>query len=231
MSWLARLKTGKTPDKDASKTTETVFVVSEAPTLASLQKIEGPAAAANDPAPAPTPPPTTRVQQVIAEAGNKLIDIGTVRPAGLSPLLLAASLALDASISAAGTLPGNDPDADCWPDSTAMNGTEIDLFTARLHRFTDKGLTRTDGEVLADRLVIRDRETEDRRSCLECRHLSGFGHTSWRCGNWQAAGVAIRPRDTQLPADLVLQLQHCDGFGDAVAAILPVANGATYPAS
>ena len=227
MSWLARLKTGKTPEKDASKTTETVFVVSEAPTLAPLQKIEGPAAAANDPAPATT----TTVQPVIAEAGNKLIDIGTVRPPGLSPLLLAASLALDASISAAGTLPGNDPDADCWPRSTTMNGAEIDLFTARLHRFTDKGLTRTDGEALADKLVIRDREADDRRSCLECRHLSGYGHTSWRCGNWQAAGVAIRPRDTQLPADLVLQLQRCDGFGDAVAAILPGANGATYPAS
>jgi hypothetical protein len=108
-----------------------------------------------------------------------------------------------------------DPDRWCWPDSTAMNGTEIDLFTARLHRFTDKGLTRTDGEALADKLVIRDRETDDRRSCLECRHLSGYAHTSWRCGNWQAAGIAIRPRDTQLPADLVLQLQRCDGFATA----------------
>ena len=165
--------------------------------------------AANEPA------PTTTVTAVLTESGNKLIDIGTVRPPGLSPLLLAASLALDASISAAGTLPGNDPDADCWPDSTAMTGAEIDLFTARLHRFTDKGLTRTDGEALADKLVIRDRETDDRRSCLECRHLSGYGHTSWRCGNWQAAGVAIRPRDTQLPADLVLQLQRCDGFATA----------------
>ena len=208
MSWLARLKTGKTPERHASKTTETLFVVSVAPTLAPLQKIEGPAAAANDPAPAPT----TTVQAVFAESENKLIDIGTVRPPGLTPLLLSASLALDASISAAGTLPGNDPDADCWPDSTAMNGTEIDLFTARLHRFTDKGLTHTDGEVLADRLVIRDRETDDRRSCRECRHLSGFGHTSWRCGNWQAAGIAVCARDARLPAALVSQFQRCDGF-------------------
>jgi hypothetical protein len=185
MSWLARLKTGKTPEKDASKTTETLFVVSVAPTLAPFQKNEGPTAAANDPAPAPTRP-----RQVIAE--QAMVDIGTVRPAGLSPLLLAASLALDASIVAAGALPGSDPDADCWPHSTAMNGTEIDLFTARLHRFTDKGLTIADGEVLADKLVVRDREADDRRFCMECRHLSGFGQTSWRCGNWQAAGVAIR---------------------------------------
>lgn len=112
-------------------------------------------------------------------------------------------------------LPGNDPERWCWPHSTAMNGAEIDLFEARLHRFTDKGLTRTDGETLADELVIRDRETDDRRLCLECRHLSGYGHASWRCGNWQTAGVAIRTRDTQLPADLVLQLQRCDGFATA----------------
>ena len=199
MSWLARLKAGKTPEKDATKTTETLFVVSVAPTLAPLQKNAGATVAANDPAPAPKP--------IVAA-----VDIGTVRPPGLSPLLLAASVALDASIVAAGALPGNDPNAHCWPHSTAMNGAEIDLFTARLHRFTDKGLTIADGESLADKLVVRDREADDRRFCLECRHLSGVGQTSWRCGNWQAAGIAIRSRDSQLPADLVLQLQRCDGF-------------------
>ena len=199
MSWLARLKSGKTPEKDASKTTETLFVVSVAPTLAPFQKNEGPTAAANDTAPTPTPT-------------KAMVDIGTVRPPGLSPLLLAASLALDASIVAAGALPGSDPDAHCWPHSTAMNGAEIDLLTARLHRFTDKGLTIADGESLADKLVVRDREADDRRFCMECRHLSGVGQTSWRCGNWQAAGVAIRSRDSLLPADLVLQLQRCHGF-------------------
>ena len=178
MSWLARLKAGITPDKDASKTTETLFVVSVAPTLAPLQKNEGATVAANDPASTP----------------------------------IAASLALDASIVAAGTLPDLDPDTFCWPHSTAMNGAEIDLFTARLHRFTDKGLTIADGESLADKLVVRDREADDRRFCLECRHLSGYGQASWRCGNWQAAGVAIRSRDSHLSVDLVLQLQRCHGF-------------------
>ena len=199
MSWLARLKTGKTPEKDASKTAETLFVVFVAPTLAPLNKNEGAPVAANDPVTATLPIPAT-------------FDIGTVRPPGLSPLLLAASLALDASIVAAGVLPGLSPDSYCWPHSTAMNGAEIDLFTARLHRFTDKGLTRADGEALADKLVIRDRETDDRCSCLECRHLSGYGPTSWRCGNWQVAGIAIHLRDTHLPTNLVLQLQRCDGF-------------------
>lgn len=212
MSWLARLKTGKVPDKDASKTTETVFVVSEAPTLVSLQKSAGEVAAANDPAPS-TPPPAPITATV---------EIGTVRPPGLGPKLLAASLALDAQIAAADQFRNSDKNSGtgtdrwCYPNSTAMNSAEIDLFTARLHRFTDKGLTSIVSEALADKLVNRDREGDDRRSCLECRHLSGYGNTSWRCGNWQAAGIATRPRDTQLPADLVLQLQRCDGFASAM---------------
>jgi len=163
-----------------------------------------------DPTPAPakaqaTPPADS--------ASGALIDIGTIRPPGLTPALLAASLALDAQIHAAGALPGN-PDADCWPNSTAMNGAEIDTFTARLARFTAKGLPYA--ESTADRLVTRDRESDDRRLCTECLHLAGYGASSWRCGNWQAAGIAINPRSTQLPADLVQQLQRCPGFAPAI---------------
>ncbi|MFN5940983.1 MAG: hypothetical protein ACK44C_11590 [Polaromonas sp.] len=105
-----------------------------------------------------------------------------------------------------------DPDRWCWPRSSAMNGVEIGTFETRLHKFTEKGLAGKDGEALADKLVLRDREQDDRRVCLECKHFTGHGAGSWRCGNWQAAGVAIRSRDAQLPADLVVQLQRCDGF-------------------
>ena len=105
-----------------------------------------------------------------------------------------------------------DPDRWCWPHSSAMNGVEIDTFTARLHKFTDKGLVRNDGEALADKLVLRDRDQDDRRVCLECKHLAGHGAGSWHCGNWQAAGIALYSRDARLPADLVVQLQRCDGF-------------------
>jgi hypothetical protein len=105
-----------------------------------------------------------------------------------------------------------DPDRWCWPRSSAMNGVEIGTFKTRLHKFTEKGLAGKDGEALADRLVLRDREQDDRRVCLECQHFAGHGAGSWRCGNWQVAGIAIRSRDSQLPADLVLQLQRCDGF-------------------
>lgn len=105
------------------------------------------------------------------------------------------------------------PDADrwCWPHSTAMTGAEIDTFTVRLARFTDKGLSLIDGEALADKLVIRDRESDDRAACLECRHLAGHAG-SWRCANWQAAALATQARDAQLPGDLVRTLQRCGGF-------------------
>lgn len=198
MSWLARLKTGKTPEKDAAKTTETIFVVSVAPTLAPLQKNEGATVAANDPAPTPTPITAT-------------VAIGTVLPPDLSPLLLAASLALDASIVAAGTSDGLDPDRHCWPHTDAMNSQEIDTFTARLHRFTDKGMTLTEGEALADKLVTRDRELDDRRLCLECTHLAGYAQT-FGCRAWQRAAIAIKARDSGLPGDLVRTLQRCDAF-------------------
>lgn len=68
----------------------------------------------------------------------------------------------------------DDLDRWAWPHSTAMAGAEIDRFTARLVRFTDKGLTLDDGEALADKLVTRDREADDRRLCLECTHLAAY---------------------------------------------------------
>lgn len=106
----------------------------------------------------------------------------------------------------------DNPDRWCWPASDAMNTVEIGTFMARMARFTTKGMTIADGEVLVDKLVIRDRDQDDRKVCLECRHIAGHGAGSWHCGNWQASGVAMRSRDAQLPADLVVQLQRCDGF-------------------
>lgn len=98
-----------------------------------------------------------------------------------------------------------------------MTGAEIDTFTARLVRFTDKGLTLDDGEVLADKLVTRDRESDDRRLCLECTHLTGYAAMAWQCRNWQRAGVAIKAREAGLPDDLARKLQRCDGFNGATA--------------
>lgn len=104
-----------------------------------------------------------------------------------------------------------DPDRWCWPHSSAMNTAEIDTFTARLARFTDKGLTLADAEALADGLVQRDREMDDRHLCLECVHLRG-GTGRWYCGNAVLAGIGPHAADAQLTSDLTHQLQRCAGF-------------------
>ena len=148
-----------------------------------------------------------RLQAVLAAPTEGVSAIPERLPSVMSVSTLAVLKKTDASIAVT-----EDLDRWCWPHSSAMNCAEIDTFTERLHQFTDKGLARNDGEALADKLVLRDRDKDDRRTCLECRHLAGHGSVSWRCSNWQLADVAIRSRDAQLPADLVVQLQRCDGF-------------------
>ena len=107
--------------------------------------------------------------------------------------------------------PAPDPDRWAWPHSETMTGREIDTFTVRLHHFTRRGLVALDAERLADKLVTRDREADDRRLCLECVHLAGHAAV-WGCKSWQRSGVAIQARDAQLPGALVQILQRCDGF-------------------
>ncbi len=100
------------------------------------------------------------------------------------------------------------PDRWCWPKSIAMNTREIEAFSARLARFVDMSIIRRDADHLADLLVFRDREEDDRAMCLECIHLSRV----WRCENWQRAGVSLSARDAVISVELVSQLQRCDGF-------------------
>ncbi len=89
---------------------------------------------------------------------------GAIRPPCLTPKLLAASLVLDAQIAASEQFRNSDknhdadPDRYCWPHSSAMNTREIDLYSARLAKFTDMGVPHADAEALADKLVLRDRE-------------------------------------------------------------------------
>ena len=107
----------------------------------------------------------------------------------------------------------DDPDRHSWPHTTAMNTAEIDALTARVHLFTRRGIGGTESEGLADGLVIRDRDGDDRRLCLECQHLRGGGR-SWACNQWRAAGHGA----AGIPADMVMLLQRCDGFkGEAAS--------------
>jgi hypothetical protein len=105
------------------------------------------------------------------------------------------------------------PDRWCWPHSSAMNTTELDTFTERLRQFMQRGMTELEAESLVDGMFIRDREQGDWHSCFECTHLTGSG--SWRCGNWQQAGIAIRAQDAQIAIDYLTLLQRCDGFTKA----------------
>lgn len=104
--------------------------------------------------------------------------------------------------------PTTDPDRWAWPHSSAMNGQELDTLMARQDLFCQRGASAQDAERVADKLVDRDRGEDDRRLCMECRHLRGEG--PYRCGNSQAAGV-----HADLARDLVLTLQRCHGYEDA----------------
>lgn len=142
--------------------------------------------------------------------------VATVRPDSLPSVASVATVSVATAQKQAANDPSavtHDPDRWSWPHSQAMTGREIDTFTARLHHFARRGLAEPDAERLADKLVTRDRDSDDRRLCLECVHLAGHADV-WGCRNWQRAGVATKARDAQLSAALVIQPQRCDGFTD-----------------
>ncbi len=92
------------------------------------------------------------------------------------------------------------------PNGKAANDP-ADIFTARLSLFTGRGLNTDDADDLAQRLMRRDLEQDDRRVCLECRHMSGDVERR-RCSQWRKLWIG----DASMPADLVATLQRCAGF-------------------
>ena len=118
-----------------------------------------------------------------------------------------AEVATVAVANATDTKAANDPAPDsdrwCWPHSDAMTGAEIDRMVLRIERFVVRGLNLSDADALADKLVIRDRDGDERRTCLECANLSRR-----RCGQWQQAGIG----GPEVSVDLVGLLQRCAGF-------------------
>lgn len=195
MSLSALIKKGGL--RGAATATLATSATDEAPTppsvatVATVAVATAPQRAANDPA---------HVQDFDPEAfeeraGIAQFDGGLSRP--------------DAEALAAQGM-ARDPDRHCWPNTNAMNTGEIDTFTARVHLFTRHGLNNTEAEGLADALVRRDRETDDRRLCLECSHLR---HSAglWRCGQWDRAGLAV----ADVPGDVVNLLQRCSTFDRA----------------
>lgn len=88
--------------------------------------------------------------------------------------------------------PTIDPDSYCWPHSAAWNSTELALFQNRAA------------------LLRRDRDTDDRRCCWECKHLSTTKPA--RCNNRHRAGIT----QDGIPAVLLPMLQRCPGFAQEV---------------
>lgn len=187
MKWLERLKKTSTGTKHhPTKPTEPGFVGFVGTPLEPVQK------SSSDPAPANDERHTITTDREAIEERAAIIEFD----GGLSRC--------DAE-ALAGLAP--DPDRHCWPHTLAMNTAELDLFTARVHLFIRHGLDTTESEKLADKLVARDRDEDERRLCLECRNLRRSGGL-WRCGQPHRAGWA----GADLPGDLVNLLQRCEGF-------------------
>lgn len=197
MTWLARLKkTAIAPDTDPTKPTKPLFVGFVGTPAGLSQKSGGDATAANDP---------SQAQDFDREAFEERAAIMEF-DGGLSRTE-SERLALSTDGANLKKPEAHDPDRHSWPHTTAMNSAEIDSLTARVHLFTRHGLEQTQAEGVADGLVIRDRDGDDRRLCLECQHLRGGGR-SWACNQWRAAGLGA----AGVPVDVVRLLQRCGGF-------------------
>jgi hypothetical protein len=112
-------------------------------------------------------------------------------------------------------------------DNSSWSAVEIDTFICRRHKLTEKGLSLEDAEVVAETLLFRDREIDNRRLCLECVHLQGDKQQGWLCAKIRYAQgnkngqplLAVHPMNRQgmvLPMEYVYQLQRCDSFQGAV---------------
>ena len=104
---------------------------------------------------------------------------------------------------------GDDLAAVAWMDD------DIARFFDRRARLLRWGWNEPEAENLAELLVIRDREADDRRMCLECAHLSRSA--GWRCGQWKRAGIG----GAAVAADLAQLLQRCDGFASMRISLVP----------
>ncbi len=87
-----------------------------------------------------------------------------------------------------------------WTDSDAAK------FVDRRDRLTRWGWPLAQSEAIADRLVRRDQEGDDRRMCVECSHLGERG----RCLAAAAGRLSGTDRRHEPVPDI---LQRCEGFG------------------
>ena len=89
-----------------------------------------------------------------------------------------------------------------WNHAPASDA-ELATMAQRCEHFERLGLPDREADRLADKLLLRDRDLDDRRVCLECQHLRGRPG-AWRC---HAPGG--------MPSPLVATLQRCPSWGAA----------------
>jgi hypothetical protein len=89
--------------------------------------------------------------------------------------------------------------AECW------TGDVVRFFNFRSARFVEQGFCQPDAEDLSERMHLRDVTADDRRSCIECRHL-----VRWRCERHRKALLA----SAVVSRELAVLLQRCPAFED-----------------
>lgn len=87
----------------------------------------------------------------------------------------------------------------------ACDDRELNRMVYRIGLFQRRGIDEGYAYELADRLLERDRERDDRRYCLECSHLQRSG----ACFAAQQGLLRDATRNHQPVRDL---LQRCEGF-------------------
>lgn len=91
------------------------------------------------------------------------------------------------------------------PTLAAVAWTDEDIarFAEREARLLRWGWPAAEAEAMAERLVLRDRQRDDRVSCTECDH-----YRPGRCGNHRAADLHA----PLVARDMAALLQRCGGF-------------------
>ncbi len=90
--------------------------------------------------------------------------------------------------------------AGAWTDG------DVGRFQDRRARLMRWGWSEQQAEALAERLVRRDHEQDDRRLCLECRH-----YLPGQCDNHQRAALSV----ADVGRDFATMMQRCGGFEPA----------------
>lgn len=97
-------------------------------------------------------------------------------------------------------------DLDAMLAHVAMDDGEIEQFVARMRLMVNRGFSEAEAERLAEKLLARDRDGDDRRLCIECSYLGPSG----RC---LAAALGRLPGVSARSTPVVTVLQRCPAFG------------------